>query len=373
MIAQEQRPLAVARDIRRLAQDVSDGKSVFLGDRHVDARHQRKMIGHVAFVTATKIFLHVLRPLVGFGQQHLAFSVSIQFGAQPLDDGVRLGQVLVVGAVAFAKVGDRVEAETVNAGIEPALHHLHQRAHHARIVEIEVRLVREEAVPVELAGFGVPGPVRFLGVGEDDPRALVFLVCIAPHIPVAGRGVRIRAAGALEPVVLVGSMVDDEFGDDPQSALFGFLDEAAEILHRPEIGIDVAIVGDIVAVVAPGGGVERQQPQRGDAEILQVPQFFGQPGKVADTVIVAVGKGLDVELIDNGVLVPERVAGCSGGRRPFRYEVAVRIQRIHTADRKGDAGVGTLGGLRFFVHGDATAMEMTSPFRLQKGRRSGHR
>jgi hypothetical protein len=29
--------------------------------------------------------------------------------------------------------------------------------------------------------------------------------------------------------------------------------------------------------------------------------------------------------------------------------------------------------LRFFVHGDATAMEMTSPFRLQKGRRSGHR
>ena len=90
-------------------------------------------------------------------------------------------------------------------------------------------------------------------------------------------------------------------------ALLGFLDEAAEILHRPEIGIDVAIVGDVVAVVAAGGGVERQQPQRGDAEILQIPQFLGQPGKVADAVIVAVGEGLDVELVDDRILVPELV------------------------------------------------------------------
>ena len=55
----------------------------------------------------------------------------------------------------------------------------------------------------------------------------------------------------------------------------------------------------------------------------------------------------------------------------FNDEAAIRIQRIRTVDRKGDAGVGALGGLRFFVHGDAIAMEMTSPFRLQKGRRSG--
>ena len=60
------------------------------------------------------------------------------------------------------------------------------------------------------------------------------------------------APGALEPVVLVGGVIDDELGDDAQAAPLGFLDEAPEILHRPEIGIDVAIVGDVVAVVAPG-------------------------------------------------------------------------------------------------------------------------
>ena len=322
VIAQEQRPLAVARDVGRLPQDIGDRKAVFLRDRHVDARHQREMVGHVAFVAAAEIFLHVLRPLIGFGQQHLALGVGVEFAAQPLDDGVGLGQVLVVGAVALAQIGDGVEAETVDAGIEPALHHLHQRADHARIVEIEVRLVREEAVPVELAGFRIPGPVRLLGIGEDDPRALVFLVGVAPDIPVAGARLRIAAAGALEPVVLVGGVIDDEFGDDAQPALLGFLDEALEILHRPEIGIDVAIVGDVIAVVAAGRGIERQQPQRGDAEVLQIAELLGQPGEIADAVIVAVGKGLDVELIDDGILVPKLVGRPSRRLAPPLHPIA---------------------------------------------------
>ena len=118
----------------------------------------------------------------------------------------------------------------------------------------------------------------------------------------------VAAAGALEPVVLVGGVVDDEFGDDPQAALLGLLDEALEILHGPEIGIDGAVVGDVVAVVAAGRGIERQQPQRGDAELLQIAQLLGQPGEIADAVIVAVGKGLDVKLVDDGILVPELVA-----------------------------------------------------------------
>ena len=258
MVAQKQSPLAGARNVRRLAQDVGDRKPVLLRDRHVDPRHQRKMICHVAFVAAAEIFLDVFRPLIGLREQRLALGVGIEFGAQPLDDGVRLRQVLVVGAVAFAQIGNGIEPEAVNAGVEPSFHHLDQRADDPRVVEIEIGLVREEAVPVELAGFRVPRPVRFLGVGEDDPRAQIFLVGIAPHIPVARARFRIAAAGALEPVVLVGGMVDHQFGDDPQTAALRLDDEAPEILHRAEIAIDVAIVGDVVAVVAAGRGIERQ-------------------------------------------------------------------------------------------------------------------
>jgi len=109
-------------------------------------------------------------------------------------------------------------------------------------------------------------------------------------------------------VVLVGGVVDDEFGDDAQTAPLGFLNEALEILHGPEIGIDRAVIGDVVAVVAAGRGVKRQQPERGDAELLQIAQFFGQPREIADAVSVAVGKGLHMKLVDDGIFVPELVA-----------------------------------------------------------------
>src|SRR6185437_4019993 len=118
---------------------------------------------------------------------------------------------------------------------------------------------REEAVPVKLARLGIPGPVRFLGVGGDDQRTMVFLVGVTPDIPVT-RARALRAAlGPLEPVVLVGGVVDDELGDDAKAALLGLLDKALEVLHRPEIGIDRAVIGDVVAVVASGRGIERQQ------------------------------------------------------------------------------------------------------------------
>src|SRR6185312_13850956 len=123
------------------------------------------------------------------------------------------------------------------------------------------------------------------------------------------------AAGALEPVVLIGRMVNDELGDDAQAAFLRLLDEALEVLHRPEIAIDGTVVGDVVAVIAAGRGIERQQPERGDAEVLEITQLLGQTCEIADAVIVAVGKRLHVKLVNDRVLVPERVGIEIGGRQ----------------------------------------------------------
>jgi len=62
------------------AQDVGNRKNDRLGDRHVDPRHQREMIGHVAFVALAEIFLNILRPLIGFRQQHLALGIGVELG-----------------------------------------------------------------------------------------------------------------------------------------------------------------------------------------------------------------------------------------------------------------------------------------------------
>ena len=71
--------------------------------------------------------------------------------------------------------------------------------------------------------------------------------------------------------------------------------------------VDAAIVGDVVAVVAQRRGIERQQPQRGDAEVLEVVELPGQALKIADAVIARVEERLDVQLVDDRVLVPERI------------------------------------------------------------------
>src|SRR5258708_35523502 len=86
-------------------------------------------------------------------------------------------------------------------------------------------------MPIELAGFRVPGPVRLLGVGEDDPRARIFLVGIAPDIPVARARLRIAAAGALYPPAAVGGMSGGGVGKEPSGPLRGVSDERGGNRH----------------------------------------------------------------------------------------------------------------------------------------------
>ena len=46
--------------------------------------------------------------------------------------------------------------------------------------------------------------------------------------------------------------------------------KALKSLERAVGRVDLGVVGDVVAVVAQRRGIERQQPERGDAEVLQV-------------------------------------------------------------------------------------------------------
>ena len=85
------------------------------------------------------------------------------------------GQVLAVRALALEEVGHGVEAEAVEAEVEPEAQRVEHRLLDLGVVVVEVGLVAEEAVPVVGAGLLVPRPVRRLGVGEDDPRVLVAL------------------------------------------------------------------------------------------------------------------------------------------------------------------------------------------------------
>jgi hypothetical protein len=71
--------------------------------------------------------------------------------------------------------------------------------------------------------------------------------------------------------------------------------------------MDVFVVRDVVAVVSQRRRIERQQPQRVDAEPLEVLELLRQAREVADAVVVAVEERAHVRLVNDCVFVPERI------------------------------------------------------------------
>ncbi len=71
--------------------------------------------------------------------------------------------------------------------------------------------------------------------------------------------------------------------------------------------MDRKIIRDIVAVVAQRRRKKRHQPDGIDAQLLKIVELLRQAPKVANAVRVGIEKCADVDLVDDGVLVPELV------------------------------------------------------------------
>ncbi len=185
VVPQEQRPLCGFWDRGGLGQDVDDREAVFHADRHEQARHEREVERHVALIALAEVGDRVLGPLVGFGEEHAVRMLRVDVAAQLTKELVRLGQVLAVGPVALKEVGDGVQSHPVDAGVEPEVARLEDGLANTRVVEVQVRLVRVEPMPVVGVRQVVPGPVGDLEVFEDDPGVAVLLVGRAPDEEVA--------------------------------------------------------------------------------------------------------------------------------------------------------------------------------------------
>ena len=141
--------------------------------------------------------------------------------AQRLQKLMRLRQVLAVGALALVEIGHGVEPHAVDAQLEPEIDDRQDRFPDRRVVEIQVGLMRVEAVPVIGLGHRVPAPVRGLEILEDDPGVLVLLRACRSRRRNRAPGCPAAHAGALEPGMLVRRVVDHQLGDDPQAAVVG--------------------------------------------------------------------------------------------------------------------------------------------------------
>ena len=104
--------------------------------------------------------------------------------------------------------------------------------------------------------------------------------------------------------MLVGGVVGDEVEDDSEVAGVGLMEEFVEIGEGAEDGVDGGVVGDVVAEVGHGRGVEGADPEGVDAEGDEVVEAGGDAGEIADAVGVCVLKTAGVDLVDDSGLPP---------------------------------------------------------------------
>ena len=106
--------------------------------------------------------------------------------------------------------------------------------------------------------------------------------------------------------MLVARVSRDEVEDDLDSAPVRGCDESIGVGQRAELGMDVAIVGHVVAPVCVRRGVNRVQPEAADAEPLQVVEPVDDAAEIAHSVPVRVRKRPGIELVDDDTLPPGR-------------------------------------------------------------------
>jgi hypothetical protein len=148
-----------------------------------------------------------------------------------------------------------VDAEAVDAPVQPEAQDRRERGAHLGVLPVEVRLLGVEDVQVPLAGLAVGlGDTRPRGAAEDGlpvvrGQLAVLAAALAEHVALALGRARTGGEGSLEPLVLVGGVVGHHVDDDLEAELVRTGDHGVGVGERAEDGVDVAVVRDVVAGV----------------------------------------------------------------------------------------------------------------------------
>jgi hypothetical protein len=196
-----------------------------------------------------------------------------------------------------------VDAEPVDAPVEPAAQDAVELLRHRGVAPVPVGLLRQEQVAPVLPGRLVEGPRGTAEVAGPVVRRAAVGCGVAPQVVVAVRAVA-RAAGRDEPRVLGGGVVRDEVDDHLEPQVMRPRHDGVERVEVAEDGFDVAVVGDVVAVVPHRRGVEGRDPDDPDAQPGEVVEPVVQTAEVTDAVTVAVGEGAEVDLVADAVGPP---------------------------------------------------------------------
>ena len=211
-------------------------------------------------------------------------------------------QVIVRQPLLFGDVGDHVLPEAVHAHVQPKAENALHFLPHLGVVHVQVWLLHGEQVQVVFPPDLVKRPGFALKEGVPVVGELPAGLSGTPDVVV---GVRVDAPAAfLEPFMLVAGVVHHKIHDDLHVPGVSALQHLFKRLHAAEFRRDVPVIGNIVAAVRPGGGVDGGKPDAVAAQTFDVVQLFIHAPQVAHAVTVAVLEGSRPDLVKHLVLVP---------------------------------------------------------------------
>ncbi|CAM5622122.1 hypothetical protein SVIOM74S_01662 [Streptomyces violarus] len=184
--------------------------------------------------------------------------------------GVGLGVVRVGQLRVFEEPGRDVDAEAVDAPVQPEAEDPVELCGDLRVAPVPVGLLGREHVQVPLAGpsvrLGHPAPG---GAAEHGVPVVGRPAPSGPRRRRSGSGAG-RAAGwggerLAEPGVLAGAVVRDDVEHHLDAQPPRGAHQQVELVEVAEERVDVAVVGHVVAVVVLRRGIEGAQPDPVDA------------------------------------------------------------------------------------------------------------
>ena len=111
---------------------------------------------------------------------------------------------------------------------------------------------------------------------------------------------------SLKPVVLIGSVIQDQVHDQTHTTGVQGLQQRLEVLQAAVYAGDLVEVGDVVAIILKRRRIDRHQPDAVNSQVFQIVEPSLQAFQITVTVSIAVSEGAQIDLIKGGVLVPER-------------------------------------------------------------------
>ena len=182
VVADEVRPLAFVRDLGQRAQGAHQRLGLAAGEREVHRLVDGEVQDHVQLVA---VLVAEERALLAGRQVDLAHQDRVAAAArdrppQVAQQPVRVGDRALRRAGRLDQERHGVDAEAGQPLLEPVADDLRDLVAHGRVGDVEIGLVRVEAVQVPLLRLAVVLPVGLLLVREHDVAGLLLAASRRP-------------------------------------------------------------------------------------------------------------------------------------------------------------------------------------------------